>query len=710
MVESICSPTNTEDYLLASLSAVGLASYAASVRSPKLMMRARRDYGHALSMTNQALKSPAKYTNDSTLFAVMALGVFEAVAGSGAESLDAWNNHLMGASALVKERGPMQLMTEAGQRMFQQINSNLMFYNITYGLEIPAHIIELRKFSEPFIDTMDCGWRISEQIIHFSNLRARVLQGKLRDRRDIVNKVLEIDDVYTDISEKRSHRWRGKIIRDNTNPDAIWNGFYVVYSEFWVAQMLNTMRIFRIHTLEILREQVRADIHHEVFSAEEAASLLQRAVATMSQMQAQILASVPQYAPWGVTSYPSSSRIEPWHAYQVLWPLYLTANLDFTTREVTEWALKRFQVMDKEGGIEHAKTFAAALEKRLQLRSDGTGEKGLANVLKMDPFDWKTEGWAIVHATILSAQINKPKTPPASPKTGNMAPPSIGTSSGPPAGWTGQKPPSWWRPGMPMGPPAHVAQGASSSSRDPVVAPHGSENSTASSSVGGGNDSAPTMRPPPWWKPGMPMGPPAHLNNDKPSTSTDHVEVAHRHGASTMPPESSTSGSTRQAMQQPPPWWRPGMPMGPPGRSSQNMATPAASSHEVTSANSRGAQNASPDQRSYITGDQNTMHGPKPHPQFSMSGPPKFAANGIPIGWSGPPPEGWMGTGSPSQKIQSSMTSAMTSTGPSQNSGITPPVQPSPQFQMSGPPKFGENGIPIGWKGPPPKGWKMPGS
>lgn len=437
LVETICNQTNTDDYLRASLSAVGLASYAASIRSPQLMYRARKDYGKALQLTNDALRSPSEYTKDSTLFAVISLGVFEAVAGHGQESLAAWTKHLAGATELVKLRGPAQFRTDAGQRMFVQICSNLMVESVQYSKPLPAAILALRAGARPYVDQEDPAWRISENLLNFIDVRVDVIEKRAHPR-EIIKRALAVDAQFIDIEDKMPEIWHPKRYYSDDHPDAIWNGTFDVYHDFWIAQMYNTSRIFRIQIQQIIREQLDSlsSDFTPIFAEEESSAILSSSLKIMLEMQKEILASVPQYAPYGITSFPSHLPFEPSNAYHVLWPMFLTGTMDVATPEIQQWVLNRFRAIAKEGGIEHANVLADSMVKRQrEALWEGTENGEYSVPLKLSPFEWKLDGWAIAHGVILSAQVNKPTVKAGSPKMLQL------DLNGIPVGWTGPPPP-----------------------------------------------------------------------------------------------------------------------------------------------------------------------------------------------------------------------------------------------------------------------------
>lgn len=79
--------------LSASIISVGMAGLSNTKKAPRIMIEARRQYVMALNMTNKALRDPSQARTDSTLAAVVLLGMFE-VSASQRERFQVSNYHL----------------------------------------------------------------------------------------------------------------------------------------------------------------------------------------------------------------------------------------------------------------------------------------------------------------------------------------------------------------------------------------------------------------------------------------------------------------------------------------------------------------------------------------------------------------------------------------------------------------------------------------
>lgn len=93
---------------------------AHTTRTPSLLQNARYEYTKAIQLTNAALNSPEDVTKDSTLMAIHILSIFETVTGCRQQSFKDWSEHLHGAAAVIKLRGPDQIKNRGGRHMLIQ--------------------------------------------------------------------------------------------------------------------------------------------------------------------------------------------------------------------------------------------------------------------------------------------------------------------------------------------------------------------------------------------------------------------------------------------------------------------------------------------------------------------------------------------------------------------------------------------------------------
>jgi hypothetical protein len=82
-------------------------------------------YTKALSSTYAALREPEVARQDSTLAAILLLGLFENISAKQLGML-AWGSHIEGAIHLVKARGRKQLRTKIGLLLFIAVRTQMV--------------------------------------------------------------------------------------------------------------------------------------------------------------------------------------------------------------------------------------------------------------------------------------------------------------------------------------------------------------------------------------------------------------------------------------------------------------------------------------------------------------------------------------------------------------------------------------------------------
>jgi hypothetical protein len=362
LVDELCM--KGDEPLLASIGAVGLASYANSVHGPHLLNLARMDYVKALQLTNAALRSPTEVRKDSTLFSVMILSIFEMVAGSNEHSLEAWTEHINGASALLKLRGPSQFRTRAGQQLFVMVTSNLMISCVQRTIPVPEHIVDLRRTAGQVMNSTTWpAWQVSEVIFDFANYRAAVRDCQIVGPKAIIEAGLEVDRKFLAAFQDVPENWKYRTVYTDQDDDCVWNRRYDVYNDYWTSQIWNGMRSCRILIHEIVRDQLLAasTAMNPIFTKEESKEQNAQSVHTMYKMQADILATIPMHVPSTPNDRPTS-LMEGSRGYFVLWPLYMAGVMDLATQPIKTWVIGRLRAIADQVGIRQATLLADILE------------------------------------------------------------------------------------------------------------------------------------------------------------------------------------------------------------------------------------------------------------------------------------------------------------------------------------------------------------
>ena len=402
------------DNLLSSIKAVGLAGFSNVAKAPALLVEAKKQYLSAVRHLNVALQSPVEAKKDSTLMAVMVLGIFETLVGRSENSLIAWAAHLNGASALMKIRGPEQLSTLAGRRLFGQITASLATSCLQQEIEMPEHIHELRRHLGKFIDTNNLIWQNHQVLIDFTTFFARVKTGKITNLQLILTRALELDKELTLIFSRPSHDWTYSTVYTDQDPELVYTGYYHVYQHALSAMNWNGMRTMRIMLNEIIRNVLLKgfSLKPPLFVERMYTDQLQKSTDTLYQTSSDIIASVPQHL--GYTSgsdanshdsnFESREPIQPRRegqilsgfmdtssgfpeasasptsvpllrtsSYQLPWALFLVGVTDIVTEPVLRWVIKTLRLVSQCLGIQQAIVLADRLEHTRLPAFTGTG-------------------------------------------------------------------------------------------------------------------------------------------------------------------------------------------------------------------------------------------------------------------------------------------------------------------------------------------------
>jgi hypothetical protein len=373
-----------DEGLLCSIKAVGLAGYSHSAHAPSLMKNARYQYMKALQSTNRALRDPESAKKDNTLISIMILTIFETITGCKQSSLKDWAQHVMGAAAVIKLRGPEQIKTQAGRKMMIQSTASLLIYCLQRGCHVPDHIYEYMKKIMELIPNPDPALVVNNTMMIFAGLRADVMNGKLTDRNEILRRALELDGILMNLESNTSlEGWTYESVYTDEVCDYVWKGRYHVYYDYWVAQIWNGLRVVRIMTNEMIRKVLLGGFTAipPVFSQPEHTAQFQISTDTLYQLQTDVLYSVVQH----VGHFPkpterfqhksvAAQKIIDLHEELadvrmsggsfLLWPLYLVGIMDLADVEVQDFVVLNLKAIGDRMGIAQAHVLANIVKSR----------------------------------------------------------------------------------------------------------------------------------------------------------------------------------------------------------------------------------------------------------------------------------------------------------------------------------------------------------
>lgn len=372
--------------LFSSMRAVGLAGFACTHHSLELLIEARKLYVTAIQYTNTALMRPVEAKKDSTLLGILLLSVFETITGCGQRSLTAWADHVQGAAALLKLRGPEQLATQLGLRLFMQVTTELLTTCLQHDTPVPSHILELMEEASKYVDRENLTWRFCESLLTFTEFRYRAKHVTFSDPRVVFEKALDLDEHVVSLFLGLSPLWGYERTYIDIKSEVVFAGFYDVYADFMSVQLWNGMRTMRIMLNRMIQEEIRSDhlCVSGTFSDLEYGIHMKRSNEILNQMCSDILATVPQHL--GFCS--ESSKAGPWSqflgkrhdfgqvdqttcslplvrvsgGYAILRPLFLVGVLEISRGSVRQWVIKILGLLYRTMGVHQALVLANTLK------------------------------------------------------------------------------------------------------------------------------------------------------------------------------------------------------------------------------------------------------------------------------------------------------------------------------------------------------------
>ncbi|KAH7336400.1 hypothetical protein BKA65DRAFT_33436 [Rhexocercosporidium sp. MPI-PUGE-AT-0058] len=374
-----------EDGLLSSMRAVGLVGYAHTVHAPSLLKNARYEYYRALQATNAALRDPVNVKKDSTLISIMILGIFETITGTKQSSLKDWAQHINGAAAVIKLRGPDQILTPTGRRMMLTVTSSLLITCIYRGVPLPKHMQEYMESALRVVETPEPAFRVLEIMMRFANLHSDIVHKRITDPQKILSQALDLDGVLLSISSNPPPGWAFEVIYTDTYSDIVYNGQYHLYYDYWMAQIWNALRTLRIMLNETMRTVLLDGFSARppVFTETQHTAQFQISTDVMYTLQADILYSVPQHL--NIFPEPAGSRdhgIASVRLHKVMeefagvrmsggafliWPLWFVGVVDMATEEMKGFVVRNLNNIAVTMGIQQAAVLARIVEEQIEI-------------------------------------------------------------------------------------------------------------------------------------------------------------------------------------------------------------------------------------------------------------------------------------------------------------------------------------------------------
>ncbi|KAJ4255036.1 hypothetical protein NW762_009840 [Fusarium torreyae] len=332
-------------------------------------------YTKALSATFTALKDPVLSKEDSTLAAVLLLGLFENITAKQLGML-AWGSHIEGAIQLVRAREKKQIQTRTGLALFVATRTQMIIHTLTTG-------------SPP---AMGVEWWITDNVKNYygaecQRLNIRTAELRAESNRlmttlsrspenielllDIIRRCQILDQQHVawanqlpDYFRYKSVAWEDNVPNGDYAMAEVYPGRIDAYQDLWVVSVWNMMRCSRIILASLIvrcAAWVCAPVDYR--TTPEYAT----AARTCHDTITDIIASVPYQLGWfskrkdlleqaNLSSFGCGEEdaLKGLPGYFLTWPLTCVQGQDYTTDTQRAWVKGRLQFIGNHIGIRYA--------------------------------------------------------------------------------------------------------------------------------------------------------------------------------------------------------------------------------------------------------------------------------------------------------------------------------------------------------------------
>ncbi|KAF9874423.1 putative C6 zinc finger domain-containing protein [Colletotrichum karsti] len=322
-----------QDAMSAAISAAALASLSLKMSDPRLMKHARKHYSNALYHTNNALSTTELAIQDSTLAAVLLLGLFEALVFTGQQSLDSWNAHAIGTVELLRLRGTRQFQTPLGRRLFLHSSGNIRTSCAHTKRPVPPRFLKLYEDAKPLLDLSGPVHQVAPLNDRLASLRSRIAQIEGQHRQELVLEALDLDAETVRIGQSVPEDWKFTARLPEESSPLTYKGISLRYPSLSAVRYWNSLRIIRMFLNDLIWAQSSLALNQgpdldDDTDYEELQALTAR---NMSTLVVEVLASCGEYLE-------SSERRFSVTARCLIWPLSVIANASLAPQDARQFA------------------------------------------------------------------------------------------------------------------------------------------------------------------------------------------------------------------------------------------------------------------------------------------------------------------------------------------------------------------------------------
>lgn len=332
-------------------------------------------YTKALSSTYKALRDPEMAKHDSTLAAILLLGLYENISSKQLGML-AWGSHTEGAIQLVRARGKKQLRTKVGLHLFIAVRTQMIIHTLSSG-KPPVMGVDWWINDAVKDESAASCQRIS---IRCGELRAevnRLLATLPRSSEnielilDLIRRCQVVDQECVawakdlpDFFEYKTVAWEDNVPGGDFSKAEVYPGRVDAYRDLWVASVWNLTRTSRIILASLIvrcAAWICAPLDYR--TTPEYAT----AARTCVQSITDILASVPFQLGWfakrkdllelaNLSSFGCGEEDaeKGLPGYFLTWPLTCVLGQDYATDSQRAWVKGRLEFIGNQLGVRYA--------------------------------------------------------------------------------------------------------------------------------------------------------------------------------------------------------------------------------------------------------------------------------------------------------------------------------------------------------------------
>ncbi|KAL2065605.1 hypothetical protein VTL71DRAFT_3275 [Oculimacula yallundae] len=369
-------PQDAPEHLTLSLDAVSLAFLSHQKNSPAALISAREQYGSALRMTTRALQCAEIAAKSTTILSTLLLDMVEKITNLKHRRSDSWMSHISGALALVTLEGLDHYRESDSLRVLGRLSTNLIISCIAGERPVPEHLIVLRKHVVAQLNASDSKTKLTELMIEYGTLRARVRSGWL-SVAECLHETLELDAKLLALSVNMPCEWRYETMVFQERSDRVFCGRVDIYSGRLVTQTWNVLRLVRI----LLNTSIIEYSFKHHISTDSLLLLIEVANGNITSLVYEISASVPQYldclgpgrsasSTTNIHACSSGTGHSPSHTldcYTTIFPIFVAAYSQEPNSSVRSWYIQQLRYMSNHFAIRNAGYVAQILEQDVKV-------------------------------------------------------------------------------------------------------------------------------------------------------------------------------------------------------------------------------------------------------------------------------------------------------------------------------------------------------